>query len=311
MPLLPVPEVGIALGSLGGHQFFPNAMSEDWSQQEVEIIVEDYLAMLVFEVVRGQDYNKAGRNRELQKLLPARSRGAIEFKHQNISEVMIEMGYPYVEGYKPRSNFQGLLQEVVERRVYAMPELTATVAKLVEQPAQKPARIDDILAIQVDPPAPAKKKEALYERGPVPRVAPKRNYLEQEARNQSLGRAGEELVLEFEQQRLWRAGRKALAGRIDHVSTKGDGHGFDILSFETDGRERLVEVKTTRFGAMNPFFASNNEVAVSEKRSAEYYVYRLFDFSKRPRLFLLNGSMRSTCSLEAVQFRAMPGAIED
>ncbi|MBL9216962.1 MAG: DUF3883 domain-containing protein [Opitutaceae bacterium] len=80
-----------------------------------------------------------------------------------------------------------------------------------------------------------------------------------------------------------------------------------MLSFETDGRERLVEVKPTRFGAMNPFFASNNEVAVSERQSAEYYVYRLFDFSKSPRLFLLNGSMRSTCRLQAVQFRATPG----
>lgn len=286
-------------------------MSDDWSQQEVEIIVEDYLAMLVLEVGRRRDYNKAERNRALQKLLPARSRGAIEFKHQNISAVMIEMGYPYVEGYKPRSNFQGLLQEVVERRVYAMPELNATVAKLVVQPAEKPARIDDILAIQVDPPTTAKKKEALYEQRLTPRVTPKRNYLEQEARNQSLGRAGEELVLEFEHQRLWRAGHKTLAERIDHVSTKGDGHGFDILSFETDGRERLVEVKTTRFGALTPFFASNNEVGVSDERSGEYYVYRLFDFGKNSRLFLLNGSMHSTCSLEPVQFRAIPGAIND
>lgn len=200
---------------------------------------------------------------------------------------------------------------MVERRVYAKPELATTVAKLIEQPVVKPAKIGDILAILVDPPTPAKKKEALYEKPTLPRVLPKRNYLEQEAHNQSLGQAGEELVMEFEHERLWRAGRKALAERIDHVSTKGDGHGFDILSFEADGRERLVEVKTTRFGAMNPFFATNNEVAVSEKRGNAYYVYRLFDFSKNPRLFLLNGSMRNTCSLEAVQFRATPGIHED
>lgn len=72
------------------------AMAEDWSQQEVEIIVEDYLGMLGLEL-RRQDYNKAERNRALQKLLPARSRGSIEFKHANISAVMIEMGYPYVD----------------------------------------------------------------------------------------------------------------------------------------------------------------------------------------------------------------------
>ena len=266
--------------------------------------------MLALEL-RGQDYNKAERNRELQRLLPARSRGAIEFKHANISAVMIEMGYPYVDGYKPRNNFQGLLQEVVERRVYARPELATTVAKLIEQPVMKPTGMGDILAILVEPPAPAKKKEALYEKPSVRRVSQRRNYLEQEARNQSLGLAGEELALEFEHQRLWRAGQKTLAGRIEHVSKKEDGYGFDILSFETDGRERLVEVKTTRFGALTPFFASKNEVEVSDERSAEYYVYRLFDFSKNPRLFMLGGSMHRTCSLEAVQFRATPGTNED
>ncbi len=266
--------------------------------------------MLTLEL-RGHDYNKAERNRELQKLLPTRSRGAIEFKHANISAVMIEMGYPYVDGYKPRGNFQSLLQEVVERRVYARPELAMMVAKLIEQPAVKPTDIGDILSILVHAPTSEKKKEALYEKPSAPRVMPKRNYLEQEAHNQSLGRAGEELVLEFEHRRLWQAGQKILAERIDHVAAKADGHGFDILSFETDGRERLVEVKTTRFGALNPFFATNNEVAVSEKRSGEYYVYRLFDFSKKPKLFLLNGSMRSTCTLEAVQFRAIPGVIEN
>lgn len=285
-------------------------MSEDWSQQEVEIIAEDYLGMLALEL-RGQDYNKAERNREIQKLLPARSRGSIEFKHANISAVMIEMGYPYVDGYKPRSNFQGLLQAVVERRVYARPDLATTVAKLIEQPVVKPTSIGDILAIVVEPPTPTKKKEALYEKPSVRRAVPKRNYLEQEARSQALGRAGEELVLEFEHERLWRAGQKALAERVEHVSKKDDGYGFDILSFETDGRERLVEVKTTRFGALTPFFASKNEVEVSDERSTEYHVYRLFDFSKSPRLFMLGGSMRSSCSLEAVQFRAVPGRIDE
>lgn len=285
-------------------------MADDWSQQEVEIVVEDYLGMLALEL-RGQNYNKAERNRELQKLLPARSRGSIEFKHANISAVMLEMGYPYVDGYKPRSNFQGLLQEVVERRVYARPDLATTVARLIEQPVTKLTGIDDILSILVDPPAPERRKEAVYETRSGPRVMPKRNYLEQEAHNQSLGRAGEELVLEFEHKRLWKAGQKTLAGRIDHVAAKADGHGFDILSYETDGRERLVEVKTTRFGALTPFFASKCEVEVSDERSAEYHIYRLFDFSKSPRLFMLNGSMRSTCTLEAVHFRAAPGAVEE
>jgi hypothetical protein len=204
------------------------------------------------------------------------------------------------------------LYETVERRLLARPELISSVVALVEQPADKPSDLHDILAIQVDPPVRAKRKEALYEELSKPRYLLRRNYLEQESRNRSLGLAGEELVLEFEHQRLWKAGFKSLAERIDHVSkSKGDGSGFDILSFETNGRERLIEVKTTRFGALTPFFASKNEVEISDERSAEYHVYRLFDFSKNPKLFQLNGSMRSNCTLEAVQFRASVGTIED
>jgi hypothetical protein len=307
--LLAVPEVGIAPVSV--QRIYYMHMSEDWSEHEVEIIVEDYLTMLELEL-RGKDNNKAKRNRELRKLLPSRSRGSIEFKHANISAVMLEMGYPYVDGYKPRKNLQNLLRDAVERRVHMKRDLTTAVAEVVDREAQKPVGIADLLSIQVAPPKREKKQDYLNEDPPRPRVVTKRNYLEQEARNQSLGLAGEELVMEFEHKRLWVAGAKALAERIAHVSkTEGDGCGFDILSFETDGRERLVEVKTTRFGALTPFFATKCEVEVSDERGAEYHVYRLFDFGKSPRLFTLSGPMRNTCNLEAVQFRATPGRTEE
>ena len=135
----------------------------------------------------------------------------------------------------------------------------------------------------------------------------RRNYLELEARNHSLGRAGEEMVLRFEHERLWRAGKRALADRIDHVShTQGDHLGYDIQSFETDGRDRLIEVKTTRFGAMTPFFASRNEVGVSETRELDYQLYRLYSFREQPKLFVLAGSLRNTCELDPVSFIAKP-----
>jgi hypothetical protein len=52
-----------------------------------------------------------------------------------------------------------------------------------------------------------------------------------------------------------------MADRVEHVSaTRGDGFGYDVLSFEPDGRERFIEVKTTAFGAMVPFFVTRNEL---------------------------------------------------
>jgi hypothetical protein len=56
-------------------------------------------------------------------------------------------------------------------------------------------------------------------------------------------------VLNFGRARLIAAGKHALAERIEHTShMHGDAAGFDILSFEASGAERLIEVKTSKSG---------------------------------------------------------------
>lgn len=75
-------------------------MSDHWSHEEVEATVSDYLEMLAMEL-RGEPSNKAAHNRNLQKLLSNSTKAAIELKHQNISAVLIDLGYPYIDGYKP------------------------------------------------------------------------------------------------------------------------------------------------------------------------------------------------------------------
>ena len=46
-------------------------------------------------------------------MLSNRSDGSIEFKHQNLSAVLIKHGLPYIIGYKPRWNYQFLLEETL------------------------------------------------------------------------------------------------------------------------------------------------------------------------------------------------------
>lgn len=235
-------------------------MSDHWSHEEVEATVSDYFEMLA-EELRGEPFNKAEHNRNLQKLLNNRSKGAVEKKHQNISAVLIELGYPYIEGYKPLGNYQELLYRVVEERLLGAAGLHQAAAAAVEQKIEVPPAVNDVLAILVNPPSREQDKPKLYDRAPQVRRPARRNYLEMESRNQTLGLAGEKLVLEFEHKRLWQAGKQDLANRIEHVAdTAGDHLGYDIKSFEIDGRDRLIEVKTTRFGALTPFFASKNEV---------------------------------------------------
>jgi hypothetical protein len=279
-------------------------MAEDWSPEEVALIVADYFVMLGH-ALRGESFNKREHNRRLQSLLKGRSAGSVEFKHANISAVLIEMGFPYVDGYKPRSNYQELLRDEIEARLEREPSVLAATSQLVQASAPETLPIPALADILVDPPK-RERAPATYERRAptrMPRLGV--NYLEMEARNASLGRAGELFALDFEHRRLRDAGKKALAERIEHVSaTKGDGLGFDILSFDESGRERLIEVKTTSFGSMTPFFASVREVAVSEERAAEYSLYRVFKFREAPRLFVLPGSLRESVDLQPAQYRA-------
>jgi hypothetical protein len=270
-----------------------------WSRLEVEATVAAYLDMLILELA-GQPYTKAERRRQLQALLEGRSEAAIELKHQNISAVLIELGVPYIDGYKPRFNYQGLLAEVVDDRLEGMPDLQLAVRSAVEQEVDPPG-VDDILSAWRDPPDPLERNQYGKERRvPRPRMI---DYLKLEAQNSALGLAGERFVIDFERARLIRARQQRLADRVEHVATtRGDGDGFDILSYEENGRDRLIEVKTTKFGQHTPFYVTRNEVEVSRAKHERYHLYRVFDFRSKPRVFGVSGALDQVCLLDPVQW---------
>lgn len=278
------------------------ATGEDWSRIEVEACVADYLRMLTLEL-NGQRYSKTEHAKALLQTLDGRSRPSLEFKHCNISAVMLALGYPYIDGYKPRGNYQALLADVVEAQLQGNAPLQEAAQAAVLRPAADIAVADGV-AVWVPPPRPSRVRETPA--GYSPRFSPaRRDYLAQEARNRSLGRAGELFVLELEARRLHAAGRKALSERIEHVAaSQGDDLGYDVHSFEEDGRDRLIEVKTTAFGELTPFYVSRNELARSERDAAQYQLYRLFDFRDRPRVFSLPGAIAGHYQLDAVSYLA-------
>src|SRR5580765_2018850 len=192
-------------------------MANDWSREEVEATVLDYFDMLAKEL-RGVSFSKAEHNRNLQTFLANRNRKAVDYKHGNISAVLIELGYPYIDGYKPLSNYQKLLYQVVEERLLGAGDLNQAAAKAVEQPVNQFPIINDVLQILVSPPRREEDKPKLYDRAARVCTPARRNCLEIESRNQTLGLAGEKLILEFEHKRLWQAGKKDLANRVEHVA---------------------------------------------------------------------------------------------
>ncbi|MBT3066936.1 DUF3883 domain-containing protein [Rhodoferax sp. U11-2br] len=278
----------------------------DWSREEVEAVVADYLTMLTLELA-GQSYNKTQHRKLLQAKLNSRSDAAIEFKHCNISAVMIELGFPYIRGYQPRSNYQTLLGEIAQAQVGATTSLDHVALAAVQQPAITPVQTD---FRKVKTTAPSRHDpHVLHEpRTPLLFKAVKRDYFEREAQNRSLGLAGEEFVVLFEHWRLNALGQARLADKVEHVSqSKGDGLGYDVLSFESDGKERLIEVKTTTFGRDTPFFVSRGELALSQDAKDQFHLYRLFEFRKAPRLFDLPGALDQHCLLDPVTYRASFG----
>lgn len=273
-----------------------------WSSSEVEAIVAVYFQMLRMQEM-GQTPNKAEHNRRLQALLPARNASSIEYKHRNISAVLNLMGVQALNGYKPLANFQSLLVDATARALQHDQVLDQVSLQSVSTPAETPI-IEDLSDFVVEMPNPrARIGEQWVEW--IKRTPVKRDYLEREARNRSLGLAGELLVIDYEQRRLHAAGAKRLAERIEHISQDaGDGAGFDILSFDADGRKRYIEVKTTAYAAETPFYVTPNEVSFSDEQAGQFHLYRLFAFRRKPQMFIAPGPVASRFLLDAVNYRA-------
>lgn len=98
-----------------------NPTGTDWSEGELDLIVADYFRMLQAELA-GENYSKAEHRGSLLALIK-RSKGSVEFKHQNISAVLQDLSLPWITGYKPRSNYQGALLRTIERQLAAQPGL--------------------------------------------------------------------------------------------------------------------------------------------------------------------------------------------
>lgn len=281
-------------------------MASNWSVVEVEAAVEDYFEMLRLEL-SGQKYNKTEHRKSLRPKLDLRSEGSIELKHQNISAVLIEMGVPYISGYKPRSNYQRkILPQAVGEYLRNNPDLQVLFqADSVYAPIVP--TVEDILSKMEEPPVHEERKSRGIAEAATRYTPIRINYLEREARNLSLGEAGEHFVINYERARLIHSGKANFADRIEHVSiTIGPSAGYDIRSFELNGTDRFIEAKTTKYGKETPFFVTPNELRFSRQNSDHYRLYRVFGFRMEPHIFTLSGHLADRCMLEASLFLARP-----
>ncbi len=265
----------------------------DWTEAENKAIVDDYLVMLALECA-GRSYSKTEhRNALIESMGDTRSPGSIERKHQNISAVMLQLGLPYIKGYKPLSNIQEALLTEVRRRLEASPE---RFAELQPQPSPAEARFSEVL-----------RQVAVPEMLPEPHGR-KVDYGLLQEESKRVGDRGEESVLNFEKAALEKGGRAELAADVLWVAKEvGDGAGYDIRSFSLDGRPRYIEVKATKLGALTPFYITSAELDFARQHQGEYAIYRVFDVDgDAPEFYVLEGNLDTLLAVEPVTYRARP-----
>lgn len=270
----------------------PAKVGTPWRDDELDAIVADYFNMLAAELSRSP-YVKTKHSHALMAKI-GRTHRSVEFKHQNISAVLDELGLPWIPGYIPKRNYQKAIFPAIERYLSANPSLL----NFVPQGEQEPEHASSIF---VEPPVlmPSELPPAALQR-----LVQKFDPVERDHRNRTLGRAGEEFVVELERKRLFDEDRRDLARKIRWIADEeGDGAGYDVLSFDRVGTERWIEVKTTNGSAKTPFFLSRNEMETSRVHS-HWCVYRVHQFATEARVFVLKPPLEQHLHLATETWRA-------
>lgn len=269
-----------------------------WAREEVEQVVAVYFQMLELELGQ-KSYSKKEHREALLPLLYGRSAGSVEFKLQNISAVLDDLWFPYIDGYKPRGNYQGLLFEVVEQHLRTHLQPLLALLNAVPSVPDFQGKPEDVLV-----PAPSISPTAS---APQSNIVQSFDFARRDAANLALGQAGERWVMAYEQQRLIQAGAPELAHEVLWASREiGDGLGYDIESRTLEGEKRFIEVKTTNLTRRAPFDLTQNELLTSVKLQESYQLYRVFRFSSRPQLYSLQGDLNHLLHLMPTQYRAVP-----
>jgi hypothetical protein len=257
---------GWALFRLG---FRVSGMREDreWRIDEVEPAIDAYLELMELKST-GEAINARSALQLLHKHNPRRSVWAFNLKFKNISAALDEINHPFLTEFSPEQggHYQKLILWILKDRFGRGTEDVETVFQLLGD-----SKIDWGL---------------------------------RDAQNRELGVAGERFVFEREKERLINSGEIELSKKVKWVAELSDTYGYDIESFDEQGQEIQIEVKTTAHGRSTQFFVSPNELAVSKARSKTYQLHRVFNFFGARDVDVRSGAFESHCELSPSAYRA-------
>jgi hypothetical protein len=85
----------------------------------------------------GQPYVKLKHSEALMARI-GRTHRSVEFKHQNISAVLDELGMPWIPGYKPKRNYQNAIFDAIDRYLTIHPSVLVAFPSPPRQPFRLP-----------------------------------------------------------------------------------------------------------------------------------------------------------------------------
>lgn len=94
---------------------------------------------------------------------------------------------------------------------------------------------------------------------------------------------------------------------MDWPADRGEDHrGYDIRSFESDGEERLLEIKTTNGHARTRFWLSRTQYEVATQNPSTYRVRRVFHFRNGAEMFDIKPPLDAGLRLIPDKYVAVP-----
>src|SRR6266478_5119513 len=139
-----------------------------WQDDELDAIVADYFAMLTADL-SGRSYVKSRHSEALMARI-GRTHRSVEFKHQNISAVLDELGMPWIPGYKPKRNYQNAIFDAIDRYLTRNPTILEPAASpLAPSPLPAELFVAPPILTSADKPIPERLQRLLQKFDPVER----------------------------------------------------------------------------------------------------------------------------------------------
>ena len=115
------------------------------------------------------------------------------------------------------------------------------------------------------------------------------DYSEQQRISQEIGDLSEELILrnEVEKLKAWGSSDDVLS-KVRRGSLESDDYGYDILTFDKEGREVYLEVKTTKVNRTDfSFIITRNELEHAKIFGDRYSIVIVLDVLNKPRMWYM------------------------